>query len=448
MFDIHPDAQNNFNEKAQALIRCIKDVPTAQPLRNKSFDPDIYVKMHLTDKDIIGEISMGAVDFLGEQVAFYFMDGQKQVGIEGDNYRSLRKLAESVFKIEDIKKAISLRTIEKMICDWLKEKYLNKDLVCFSEYFLSKAKELVSEISVWAPISNLCIQEPFRIGKVIFRPITRDLIDEWERQRIEGAKDKEGIKRIVEKDLRPFQGYAAATLKLTSERERAKELIIEEGNRALSLLRIFTLAVLHPQAVSYFGIWGAAHIDGAHIVYLKNIKEYNGLTKLTLGPPPRTEILNKEIVDKLFQTGLGTIDRLLNSSCLTAFQNDVLEALMLYSRAALSKDAADKLIYILVALESIFLKNTSEPIQQNLAERMAFLIGKSVDHRKQIIKNVKDVYGLRSAFIHHGVFIADFEVMEKFMLHAWYTIIQLISVVEKFKSKDDFISRLEERKLS
>lgn len=448
MFDIHPDAQNNFNEKAQALIRCINDIPIPQTLRNKSFDPDIYVKMHLTDKDIIGEISMGAVDFLGEQVAFYFMDGQKQVGIEGNNYRSLRKLAESVFKIEDVRKAISLKTIEKMICDWLKEKYLNKDLVCFSKYFLSKAKELVSEVSVWAPISNLCIQEPSRIGKVIFRPITRDVIDEWERQRIEGAQDKEGIKKIVEKDLRPFQGYAAATLKLTSERERAKELIIEEGNRTLSFLRIFTLAVIHPQVVSYFGIWGTAHIDGAHIVYLKNIKEYNGLTKLTLGPPPRTEILNKEIVDKFFQIGLGTIDRLLNSDSPSAFSNDVLNALLLYSRAALSRDAADKLIWIFAALESVLLGNTSEIIQQNLAERVAFLIGKSVNDRKQIVKNVRNVYSLRSAFIHHGTSVADFEVLEQFMLNAWHTIIQLISTAEKFKSKDDFISRLEERKLS
>jgi len=149
MFDIHPDAQNNFNEKAEALIACIKEIQSAQTQRNKCFDPDIHVKMHPTNKDIIGEISMGAVNFLGEQVAFYFMDGQRQLGIEGDHYKSLRKLAENVFKVSDIRKAVSLKTIEKIVCNWLKEKYFNKDLICFTEYFLFKARQLISDISVW-----------------------------------------------------------------------------------------------------------------------------------------------------------------------------------------------------------------------------------------------------------------------------------------------------------
>lgn len=406
--------------------------------------------MHLTNKDIVGEISIGAVDFLGEQVAFYFMDGQRQLGIEGDDYKSLRKLAENVFKIGDIRKAVSLRTIEEIVCNWLKEKYFNKDLIYFTEYFLCKAKELISDISVWIPISNLCIQEPFRIGKVIFRPITRELIDKWEQQRIGNLTqdEKEVMKELFEKNIRPFQGFAAATLKVTAERKRAKELIIEEANRALCFLRIFTGAALDPQIISFYGLWGTARIDTVDILYLKDREDYNGIAKETIGPPPKAKILNKEIINKIFLIGLGTIDRLLNNNSLSAFQNDVLDALMLYSRAALSKDATDKLVHILAALESIFLKNTSESVEQNLAERMAFLIGKSLDDRKQIVKNVRNVYDLRSAFIHHGASIADFEVLERFMLNAWYAVIQLISATERFKNKSEFINKLEERKLS
>jgi hypothetical protein len=450
MLNIHPDAQNNFNEKADALILCIKEIRSAQPQRDKFFDPDIHLKMHLTTKNIIGEISMGAVNFLGEQAAFYFMDGQRQLGIDGDDYKSLHKLAENVFKINDIRRAVSLKTIEKIVCNWLKEKYFNKDLICFTEYFLSKAKQSISDISVWIPISNLCIQEPFRIGKVIFRPITRDLVDKWAQQRIGDVPQdrKELMREFFEKNIRPFQGYAAATLTVTAERERAKELIIEEANRALCFLRIFTGAVLHPQIISSCGLWGTAHIEGVEILYLRDSEDYDGIAKETLEPFPKPEIFNKEIINKIFQVGLGTIDRLLNSNSLSAFQNDVLDALMLYSHAALSKDATDKLVHILAALESIFLKNTSEPVEQNLAERMAFLIGKSLDDRKQIVKNVRNVYDLRSAFIHHGASIADFEVLEKFMLKAWYAVIQLISSTERFKNKSEFISRLEERKLS
>ena len=97
---------------------------------------------------------MGAVDFLGKQVAFYFRDGQKQVGIEGENYNLLRKVAENMFKIKDVRQSISINTIEKILCDWIKAKYFNKDLIGFTEYFISKANDLVSDVSVWTPMVN------------------------------------------------------------------------------------------------------------------------------------------------------------------------------------------------------------------------------------------------------------------------------------------------------
>ena len=56
---------------------------------------------------------------------------------------------------------------------------------------------------------------------------------------------------------------------------------------------------------------------------------------------------------------------------------------------------ADKLVYILASLESILLKNDSEPIQKNLGERMAFLIGPTVEARKTIIANVVETYARR-----------------------------------------------------
>jgi hypothetical protein len=390
MINIHPDARNNFNEKANLLISSVKTIHLPNSHNKNLFDPDIHVKHHFTDKDIIGEIRMGAVDFWGNQVAFYFEDGNKQVGIEGENYTSVRKLSESIFKLKDVKQKISLKTIENLLCEWIKLRYFNKELLDFTEYFNSKAKDLVSEVSVWTPISNLCIQEPFRLGKVIFRPITKEIIDRWKQQLIENVPDKkEIINNITEKEMRPFQGYTAATIDLTAEKERAQEILIEEANKSLSFLRIFTGSILHPRAISFFGLWGSTHINGIKIIFMKNKEEYDGMNDQIIGLPIKVDKLDKNIINMLFQIGLSTIDKLLNSKSLSSFSSDILDALILYSRAGISKDAADKLVYMLVALESILLKNSSEPIQQNVGERLAFLIGNNLEERKKLKKIYK-----------------------------------------------------------
>ena len=112
------------------------------------------------------------------------------------------------------------------------------------------------------------------------------------------------------------------------------------------------------------------------------------------------------------------------------------------------RELSDKLVYILVALESLLLKNENEPIQQNIAERMAFVVGQTVDERKSVVKLVKEIYGLRSRFIHHGNTIDDIETLGKFMLHAFVFFINISLNINNFNTKELFIESLEEMKLS
>src|SRR5690242_9805756 len=95
--------------------------------------------------------------------------------------------------------------------------------------------------------------------------------------------------------------------------------------------------------------------------------------------------------------GLKEASNLLTNQNLNPFEKKVLDALFIYARCTTTKDIADKLVYILVALESIFLRNNTEPIQQNLAERIAFFIEKTIEGRRDVIKTVRMTYSIRSA---------------------------------------------------
>jgi hypothetical protein len=73
---------------------------------------------------------------------------------------------------------------------------------------------------------------------------------------------------------------------------------------------------------------------------------------------------------------------------------------------------------MLVALESVFLKDSSGPIQDNISLRMAYMQDVSV--RKRMIADVKEVYKVRSSFVHHGtrVSLDQYELLKRFQRHA------------------------------
>src|SRR5260370_31417556 len=77
-----------------------------------------------------------------------------------------------------------------------------------------------------------------------------------------------------------------------------------------------------------------------------------------------TPVWNFTVEDQqTFAPELQVLHALLIADKLTDFQEMVLDGLTIFSRSFLAKEISDKLIYMLVALESVFLKDTGEFIQ-------------------------------------------------------------------------------------
>jgi hypothetical protein len=130
------------------------------------------------------------------------------------------------------------------------------------------------------------------------------------------------------------------------------------------------------------------------------------------------------------------------------FRHQLYDALLLYSRNSIASETTDKLIFILVGLESLLLRDANEPIAKNIGERMAFLIGNSVEGRKAVVRNVDAAYRIRSNFIHHGDSAADSEVIEQFCAYAWQAFYALLHQMDAFATKAALLEALENRKLS
>lgn len=96
----------------------------------------------------------------------------------------------------------------------------------------------------------------------------------------------------------------------------------------------------------------------------------------------------------------------------------------------------------------MLLKDTSEPIQQNLSERIAFLF--SPEKRLEIKKSVIRAYSLRSLFIHHGHAIGTDEIdaLREFLLNGWAAVHGLINLTTRNQTKAEVFKMFEEAKMS
>jgi hypothetical protein len=141
---------------------------------------------------------------------------------------------------------------------------------------------------------------------------------------------------------------------------------------------------------------------------------------------------------------------LLAKSTNTEFRKSLYDALILYSRQSQADELSDKLVFAISALESVLLRDSNKPIQKNLGERMAFLIGTSVNERRDIIKNLEEIYKIRSAFVHHGQQPRHIEALDRFLANTWTTFLRLLGIAQsdQYKTKASLIAYLEELKLS
>jgi hypothetical protein len=83
-----------------------------------------------------------------------------------------------------------------------------------------------------------------------------------------------------------------------------------------------------------------------------------------------------------------------------------------------------------------------------LADRLAFLIGETLDERRKIVEITKKTYSERSKFVHHGQGSKESDLLDEFLVFAWKALANILLNLSSFASRADLISFLNDRKLA
>ena len=433
--ELHPNAVKNFNEKADILLSELVPIPSKSfPINRDSFRPNFPISGNFGRKDehIVGE-------FKGQ-----FKHNDQIINLEGCS-KKIEQLSQKMQKRKELHKWVSVTLLTDLIYDWIKNKYKKVTDLSMVDYVLGKSQERIQELEIWIPIAELYVQSEIKIGRITLRTIKREIFECW-RTAIMNANpaDNDKIQNFY-KEQNKIQGLAAATMKLEAEPIRAFEIALEETEKSIGLLRCFSPSNLDPEKTSYCVVFGKENLEHTkHLVFQDNSLVQISHEYIDKNNP--IWIIDDEKVSLLQNGGLKILSDILTQEKITDFQEKLLDSLLLYSRSSLMKNPSDKLVYILVALESFLLGN--ESIQNTIGDRMAYFISSDKHERISIVKNLNDAYELRSKFIHHGKTIEDLETLKEFMLNACMFFSKLSQNANRFDNRDQFFKAIQEEKYS
>lgn len=444
---LHPEAAKRFDELGkQLLVKVVPEPPLSRI--QETFRPDIHPVMHIPQHDIIGGVGVtqSMIDGTGEEVGRFFRNTIPKIGLIGDGFRALKDLSERFQTHGDLRDVASFGFIRDAAFDWIEFTHKGQPVGTLSEYISKRVNGELKEFEIWVPLFQTYLESTIPMGPVTLRTITREMLDEAEAKvPLPNAETAAAVRLAFARDRSAVQGCAGVVLRIRAEQNKAMETARQQAEVAAALLRFLSPANWTPKLRSYCVPLGSENVRRRAELFVEN-DSINTYSRGVLDSAQPLVLSNAYLAQ--FPRLLDRLSALWRESERLPFQQDLYDVLLVYSRNSIAVEPADKLIYILVALESILLRNESEPIGQNVSERMAFLSGDSLATRKAILANAKEVYRLRSAFVHHGQSIKDVEALSTFMLNAWTCFYNLIMTADRYQTKDNLILAIENRKMS
>jgi len=438
----HPDAAKRFNERAGEIPGTVQGFRVSA---RSSQTPDLHPVGAIRPDDILSRDKfVFESDPLGETTGVSWASGSMSVGWIGPAFQPIKALAESMGETKQFRNVVSTKFLLKQTCHWLCDTLEQRGIGSLSEFVTLRSRDAVRDFDIWIPLFQTYSSTEFNIGDVTFRTFTREIMEEWwNRIPAKIRDDTVGIAALNAKRS-DLQARLAACVPVCAERGKAVEIARTKAQNATALLRFLSPANLNSRLVSYCTTTTAGaprqitevFMDSGRIGEISRSLEDQRMTDWLLDQSVQ---LRPGVLENLQRLALDTS---------TEFRRSLYDALILYSRQTLAVEVSDKLVFTLSALESMLLRDGNEPIQKNLGERMAFLIGQTAQERKDIVKNIDEVYRIRSAFVHHGQTSRHVETVDRFLVNAWTAFSRLMDVSIKYRTKDALVGALEDLKMS
>lgn len=448
--ELHEQAAARFNELARELLGKVRAFAPPEPRRSAT--TSIHPVAQLSEKDVIGLLDwkQRSVNGFGEETGRYWEAASGRIGYEADEYAAAKDLVKRLEQATPLKNRVSNRFLLDKLFVWLQETLDSKRTDPFIDFIVKKSSEVIAVHEIWIPVYRTYSSQDFAIGEVTFKTISSAMLERWD-SRI----PLEERKRVPEADIAltrqrsMLQGTLAACVIVEAEPIKAAEIAHAAADEAVAMIRFMSEVNWTCRITSHCLPIGKENTRTTMEIQVNN-GEIRSMRKGVIEEGPSGWNVDGARKSPMNVGVLDLLQDLASRHSTTEFRTDIYGAMQLHARASIAAEVAHKLVFVVAAAESIFLRNASEPIQKNLGERMAFLIGQDPEERRKVIKNVEEFYGIRSRLIHHGQEVQDHQkdIVDEFFVNVWFSFVIFMRSVGQWKTREDMFATLEDRKLA
>ena len=446
----HEQAAARFNEMAQELLtKAVRLEPV--PTRPEGASA-LYPVVRIGEQDINGKLKWNgrSINGYGDETGRHWDTSSGRMGYEGDVYLAVKELASRLAKAAPIKGKVSEEFLLREVIVWIEETLSSKRSDRLIDFLTEKLSKAIAVQELWIPVYRTYSSQEIALGDLTFKPILPAMLDRWySRIPLAECNQHPEATLALSRQRSTLQGTLAVCVTVEADPIHAADLAHVAADEAVAMLRFLSEANWTCRITSHCLPMGKENTRTAMAIRVEG-GEIRSIRRSVLEQGPVGWNVDEARKEPLNVGVLELLQSLVTRRDESDFYGDVYAALQLHARASITSDISHKLVFVVAAAESIFLRNASEPIQKNLGERMAFLVGHDVDERRKVIKNVDEFYGIRSALIHHGKDVQDHQkdVVDEFFVNVWFSFVVLMRNASAWKSRNQMFIDLEERKLS
>lgn len=440
---LHPDARARFDELGRELLAAVTVFDQA-PQRPEGFSPKVVKRAPLTDRDIVGDVLLRWHDADGTASGIGVAEiGGARTALIGEGYGKLETLSQAMARVQPLSERASVEFLLTETFKWARLRHLGKSSVECVDFVLRALAAAVAEYRILVPISDVYLESPLQLGRVRFFTFPETLLETCDKA--EGA-GRPGVSQTG-RMRSDFQGLAVAVVEVTAEPTRAEEIALNEIETAVGVLRFFSPAIVEGNVVSRVARWGYAPARTERVFLLDRNDRFVSTSERMIDTPGRM-LLSDEAQFALQPAGLARVSAILARRERSQLEMCLLTAMVTIGRAALTPDLRERLVWYCAGLESLLLRDDSEPILHNLAERLAILCYDTIEHRSGAIKDVKAAYTLRSRFVHHGHEVNEVGVVTTFARHGVRLCLRVLDRTGTVTDKQHLLANVDRAKLA
>lgn len=441
MISINSHLISHIDKTSIELIDLLGKIPTQTHTQTLEGSLKDKIAVDWTEKivDIDSEPMVTSTeDYKGRKINRWATYKDYKIGYGEDDYKKFKKLVKTVHKSKEINDLVTLGFLEEVMFEWVIQVYSTKQAgKNLSDYIIESVKEsLVNQVYCF-PVVNLEIASVINIGRVQIKHFTKEDFDQLsESYKGEGESPYEVIRE-------EYQGMVVASLPVHGEPNRGEEIALRECLLAMDVFKICSPTLQVPDLKLNFDIdIRAKQQKEARVIAhpLNSLDPFEVTLKnlsvpIPINPEYRQNI--KPYFDVLSSFIKQPKDNELTSLILNAIKN--------FADALSNNDLNKRIVEIFSVFESLILPSESAPIQDSLVKYGTKIITKDTNERIFLKGLIKEMYGVRSAMVHHGKRKEiDLTKLTNLQIALMRLILNLISMNQTHEKKESIIKEIDD----